>query len=102
MVEAVKSIMASGCKAEDVTAEVIADHLTTKDVPDPELMIRTSGEHRISNFLLWQMAYTEFHFSSVLWPDFGKEEFIGAIRDYQNRERRFGGVLDTNHNVQTK
>ena len=102
MVEAVKSIMASGRKAEDVTAEVIADHLTTKDVPDPELMIRTSGEHRISNFLLWQMAYTEFHFSSVLWPDFGKEEFIGAIRDYQNRERRFGGVLDTNHNVQTK
>jgi len=102
MVEAVKSIIASGRKAEDVTAEVIADHLTTKDVPDPELMIRTSGEHRISNFLLWQMAYTEFHFSSVLWPDFGKEEFIGAIRDYQNRERRFGGVLDTNHNVQTK
>lgn len=102
MVEAVKSMMNSGVKAHEVTADLISEHLTTQGVPDPELMIRTSGEHRISNFLLWQMAYTEFHFSPVLWPDFGKEEFIGAIRDYQNRERRFGGLLDTNHNVETK
>ena len=102
MVEAVKSMMNSGVKDHEVTADLISEHLTTQGVPDPELMIRTSGEHRISNFLLWQMAYTEFHFSPVLWPDFGKEEFIGAIRDYQNRERRFGGLLDTNHNVETK
>lgn len=102
MVEAVKAIMASGIAPEAVDAQVISDHLTTRDLPDPELMIRTSGEHRISNFLLWQMAYTEFHFSPVLWPDFGKEEFIGAIRDFQNRERRFGGLLDTNHNVDSK
>ncbi|MGB1123464.1 MAG: polyprenyl diphosphate synthase, partial [Flavobacteriales bacterium] len=70
MVEAVKAVMASGIKPEEVDASVISNHLTTRDLPDPELMIRTSGEHRISNFLLWQMAYTEFHFSPVLWPDF--------------------------------
>ena len=61
-------------------------------VPDPELMIRTSGEHRISNFMLWQLAYAEFHFTSVLWPDFRREHFFEAIRDFQNRERRFGAV----------
>ena len=102
MVEAVKAVMASGIKPEEVDASVISNHLTTRDLPDPELMIRTSGEHRISNFLLWQMAYTEFHFSPVLWPDFGKEEFIGAIRDFQHRERRCGALLDTNHNVESK
>lgn len=102
MVEAVKAIMASGLTPEKLDAQVISDHLTTRHLPDPELMIRTSGEHRISNFLLWQMAYTEFYFSPVLWPDFGKEEFVGAIRDFQNRERRFGGLMDTNHNVESK
>jgi len=102
IVEAVKSIIEEGRSADEITAEVISSHLTTREFPDPELMIRTSGEHRISNFLLWQMAYTEFHFTSVLWPDFGKEAFIGAIRDFQNRERRFGGLLDTNHNVEAK
>lgn len=102
MLEAVRSIVASGIAPDAITEEVISQHLTTRDMPDPELMIRTSGEHRISNFLLWQMAYTEFYFTPVLWPDFGKEAFIGAIRDFQNRERRFGGLLDTNHNVETK
>lgn len=102
MLEAVRSIVASGIAPDAITEEVISQHLTTRDMPDPELMIRTSGEHRISNFLLWQMAYTEFYFTPVLWPDFGKDEFIGAIRDFQNRERRFGGLLDTNHNVETK
>ena len=102
MVEAVKTLMTSGIQPEEVDAQVISDHLTTRDLPDPELMIRTSGEHRISNFLLWQMAYTEFYFSPVLWPDFGKEEFVGAIHDFQNRKRRFGGLLDTNHNVESK
>jgi undecaprenyl diphosphate synthase len=65
-------------------------YLTTYGIPDPELMIRTSGEIRISNFLLWQIAYTELYFTEILWPDFGKEEFYKAIIDFQRRERRFG------------
>ena len=65
-------------------------YLSTRDIPDPELMIRTSGELRISNFLLWQIAYTELYFTEILWPDFGKESFYEAIVDYQKRERRFG------------
>lgn len=66
------------------------NHLCTADYPNPELMIRTSGEHRISNFLLWQLAYAEFYFTEVLWPDFRKAHFVEAIQNYQNRERRFG------------
>jgi undecaprenyl diphosphate synthase len=65
-------------------------YLSTKDIPDPDLMIRTSGEMRISNFLLWQMAYTELYISEILWPDFSKENLYEAIIDYQRRERRFG------------
>jgi len=89
---AVKAIIASGMKASDVTEKAISNHLATAGTPDPELMIRTSGENRISNFMLWQLAYAEFHFSSVLWPDFREEHFIEALIEYQNRERRFGGV----------
>lgn len=74
----------------EITQDMINDHLETSGIPDPELMIRTSGEYRISNFLLWQLAYTELHFTPVLWPDFRREHLISAIRDYQNRERRFG------------
>ena len=66
--------------------------LFTGDLPDPDLLIRTSGEHRLSNFLLWQMAYTELYITPVLWPDFGREELFAAVRDYQSRERRFGRV----------
>lgn len=99
MVQAIKKIIDSGVSSADITAETVSEHLSTRGIPDPELMIRTSGEHRISNFLLWQLAYAEFHFTSTLWPDFGKENFFNAIRDFQNRERRFGGLLDTNHNV---
>lgn len=99
MVEAIKQLMNSGISPEEVTAECVSDHLSTRGIPDPELMIRTSGEHRISNFLLWQLAYAEFHFTPTLWPDFKKESFFDAVRDFQNRERRFGGLLDTNHNV---
>jgi undecaprenyl diphosphate synthase len=73
-----------------VNAEVFSGYLNTKDIPDPELMIRTSGEHRISNYLLWQAAYAELYFTPVLWPDFRKEHFYQAIIDFQNRERRFG------------
>jgi len=99
MVEAIKQLIDSGISPEEVTAECVSDHLSTKGIPDPELMIRTSGEHRISNFLLWQLAYAEFHFTPTLWPYFKKESFFDAVRDFQNRERRFGGLLDTNHNV---
>ncbi|MGN0134448.1 MAG: isoprenyl transferase [Anaerotignum sp.] len=77
----------------DVTEDVITNALDTAGTPDPELMIRTSGEERISNFLLWQIAYSEFYFSEVLWPDFDKKELEKAIYYYQNRERRFGGRL---------
>lgn len=77
-------------KPEDIDQELISNNLATKLVPDPELLIRTSGEYRISNFLLWQIAYTELYFTPVLWPDFRKENLYEAIVDYQNRERRFG------------
>jgi undecaprenyl diphosphate synthase len=75
---------------EAINEEKFEKYLTTYGVPDPDLMIRTSGELRISNFLLWQLAYSELYFTEILWPDFGKEEFYNAIIDYQNRERRFG------------
>ncbi len=75
---------------DKIDERIFEKYLTTKDIPDPELMIRTSGELRISNFLLWQLAYTELYFTDLLWPDFGKEELYKAIIDYQKRERRFG------------
>lgn len=77
-------------KLEDISQQVMADHLETRGIPDPELMIRTSGEYRLSNFLLWQLAYTELYFTPVLWPDFRREHLIAAIQDFQKRERRFG------------
>ena len=79
--------------AADVTEDTITNALDTAGTPDPELLIRTSGEERISNFLLWQIAYSEFYFSEMLWPDFNKTELQKAIYYYQNRERRFGGRL---------
>lgn len=75
---------------ENIDNTIINSHLCTREIPDPELLIRTSGEYRISNFLLWQIAYTELYFTETLWPDFTKEEFLTAIADFQNRERRFG------------
>lgn len=77
-------------KPEEITEETISSLLCTTKYPDPELMIRTSGEHRISNFLLWQLAYAEFYFTDKLWPDFRKDDFYEAIKSYQSRERRFG------------
>ncbi len=74
----------------DIDENLIADHLTTKGMPDPELLIRTSGEHRVSNYLLWQIAYTEFYFTDIFWPAFGETELYQAILDFQRRERRFG------------
>jgi len=76
--------------ADSINEEKFEKYLTTFGIPDPDLMIRTSGELRISNFLLWQLAYSELYFTEKLWPDFGKEDFYEAIIDYQNRERRFG------------
>ncbi len=76
--------------SEAITEKDIEQYLCTKHIPDPELMIRTSGEHRISNFLLWQLAYAEFYFTEKLWPDFRKDDLFSAILNYQNRERRFG------------
>ena len=73
-----------------INEELISSYLSTADYPDPELLIRTSGENRVSNFLMWQMAYTELYFTETLWPDFKKEHFYKAIQDYQTRERRFG------------
>ena len=75
---------------EDIDEELISKNLTTSQLPDPDLLIRTSGELRISNFLLWQLAYTELYFTDCLWPEFTAEEFYKAIVDYQHRERRFG------------
>lgn len=75
-----------------INEELIATYLDTKDIPDPDLLIRTSGEQRISNFLLWQIAYSEFYFADVNWPDFNKEQLMLAIEAYNNRDRRFGKV----------
>lgn len=80
------------CKPGEITEEMFSESLDTKGIPDPDLLIRTSGEERLSNFLLWQLAYTEFYFTDVLWPDFDKNELKKAIDYYNGRDRRYGGV----------
>lgn len=85
-----KKVAFNEISIEDINEELISQNLYTHDIPDVDLLIRTSGEHRISNFLLWQIAYAELYFTDLLWPDFSKEEFFKAIHSYQNRERRFG------------
>ncbi|HLP05241.1 MAG TPA: isoprenyl transferase [Paludibacter sp.] len=85
-----KEVLEGKLKLEDVDSNTISNHLTTKSIPDPDLLIRTSGEERISNFLLWQIAYTELYFTQTHWPEFGKESFYQAICEFQKRERRFG------------
>ena len=92
LLAAIKSLMMSGIPAEAVDEETLQAHLFTRDLPDPDLIIRTSGEHRISNFLLWQSAYSEFFFTPTLWPDFGADDLFEAVKEYARRERRFGGV----------
>ena len=77
---------------EDITEDIISSHLDTSGIPDPDLMIRTSGEQRLSNYLLWQLAYAEFYFTDVLWPDFSKKDLQKAVEFYQSRDWRFGGV----------
>lgn len=85
-----REIEAKRLNSEEITEEVFASYLNTKNIPDPELLIRTSGEMRISNYLLWQIAYSELFFTPKLWPEFGEEDLYDAIINYQNRERRFG------------
>lgn len=96
IVRAVRSIVRDSetglLSADDITEDLISRRLDTKDIPDPDLLIRTSGEQRLSNWLLWQLAYTEFYFTDILWPDFDKEQLIRAVEYYNTRERRFGGV----------
>jgi undecaprenyl diphosphate synthase len=90
IVAAARLAVASGFAPEEITEQKFGEWLATDGIPDPDLLIRTSGEQRISNFLLWQTAYSELYFTDVLWPDFGEEEFGGAVRAFAGRERRFG------------
>ncbi len=92
IVDAVRQIVSKGIPANKIDEKTIAEHLYYPDTPDPDLVIRTSGEYRISNFLLWQLAYSELIFSDVLWPDFNRENFFAAIDEYQRRDRRYGGI----------
>ena len=94
ILSAVKNIITDNKKAEEINEITFQQYLTTKSVPDPELLIRTSGEHRISNFLLWQIAYSELYFTETLWPDFRRADLYKAILNYQNRERRFGKAAE--------
>jgi undecaprenyl diphosphate synthase len=92
IVDAVKAIVADGVKEERINEKTIASRLYFPDMPDPDLVIRTSGEFRISNFLLWELAYSELVFTDVLWPDFRREHMIDAVGEFQRRTRRYGGV----------
>lgn len=93
MREITKEVREGKLSESELDEACISDHLDTAGIPEPDLLIRTCNEQRISNFLLWQLAYTEFYFTEVLWPDFNKEELINAILYYNGKERRFGGVL---------
>ena len=90
IINAIKKIIKEGASEEEINEEMFSQYLSTKGVPNPELLIRTSGEHRISNFLLWQIAYSELYFTEKLWPEFTKEDLFEAIFEFQKRERRFG------------
>ncbi len=92
--ELCKKAVAGELSSDDITEEVISKHLDTHYMPDPDLLIRTSGEQRLSNYLPWQLAYTEFYFTDVLWPDFGREDLIEAFEKYNKRDRRYGGVKE--------
>ena len=92
MTKLAKQVQDGTLAPEDITEDTISDNLDTADLPDPDLLIRTSGELRLSNYLVWQLAYAEFYFTDTLWPDFNKESLKEAIRYYNGRERRFGGV----------
>jgi undecaprenyl diphosphate synthase len=92
LVDAVRALVQAGVPARKITERTIREHLYAPDMPDPDLVIRTSGEFRISNFLIWELAYSELVFTDVLWPDFRGEHLVEAVREYQRRDRRFGGT----------
>ncbi len=92
---AIRKMISDGVKAEEVTAELVSQYLFTAGVPDPDLIIRTSGELRVSNFLIWQGAYSEWYITATYWPDFDKEEFRKALETYAQRDRRYGGLSET-------
>ncbi len=92
--EMIKDVDSKKITSDEINEDIISSYLSTANYPDPELLIRTSGENRVSNFLMWQLAYTELYFTSTLWPDFKKEHFYKAIEDYQSRERRFGKISE--------
>lgn len=94
LVYALQQMIREGISPDEVTEEQIRQHLFTKDIPDPDLIIRTSGEMRLSNFLLWQSAYAEYYSTPIYWPDFNQEELRKALNEYQRRSRRFGGLED--------
>jgi undecaprenyl diphosphate synthase len=92
IVDAVRALVESGVSARGVSERAIREHLYEPGMPDPDLVVRTSGEYRISNFLLWELAYSELVFTDVLWPDFRREHLFEAVREFQRRDRRFGGL----------
>ena len=92
IVDAVRALVAEGVPADKIDEKAIRRHLYDPEMPDPDLVVRTSGEYRISNFLLWELAYSELVFTDVLWPDFRREHLFEAVREFQRRDRRFGGV----------
>ncbi len=103
IVRAVRKIAADCAEgkigSQEIDEKAFGQYLDTHDIPDPDLLIRTSGEQRLSNYLLWQLAYTEFYFTDVPWPDFSKEELVKAIEQYEARERRYGGVKEEQEDV---
>jgi undecaprenyl diphosphate synthase len=94
ILDAVKRIVTEGVNPDNITEELFKKYTYMPDIPEPDLLIRTGGEVRISNFLLWHIAYTELYFTPTLWPDFRKEEYIKILQEYSKRERRFGGVVE--------
>ena len=92
LVDAIQQIIADGRSPDTITEELISSYLYTRDLPDPDMVIRTAGEMRVSNFLLWQSAYSEYYATPTLWPDFGREDLLAALDSYRQRQRRFGRV----------
>lgn len=95
LVDAVRQIVADGRDPNSINEELISSYLYTRDLPDPDMVIRTAGEMRVSNFLLWQSAYSEYYATSTLWPDFGREDLLAALESFQQRHRRFGGLTSS-------
>lgn len=95
IVHAIQRIVEEGIPAEEIDEEVVKKHLYTKDSPNPDLVIRTSGEYRVSNFLIWQAAYAEWYITPIYWPDFDRDELLKALQEYATRERRFGRVMES-------